>query len=154
MERASIELVEISVVWTGSTDEGSVRLVLDECVVVVVTVRREGGRRVEAGRAVLEGQAHLVQLRLDLVDRLRAEVADVQQVLLRAADELTHRVDSLALEAVVGPDGQLQVLDRKGEVGRQLLVHRRRADVDALSLDVQLAGQTEELDEGLAGRRD
>src|SRR3954451_6620258 len=66
----------------------SVRLVFDERVVVVVAVRREGGLRVEAGRAVLEGQTHLVQLRLDLVDRLGTEVADVEQVLLRARDEL------------------------------------------------------------------
>ena len=110
--------------------------------------------RVEAGRAVLEGQAHLDQLGLDLVDRLRTEVADVEQVLLRAADELTHGVDALALEAVVGADGQLQVLDREGEVGSQLLVDRRRADVDALGLDVELARQAEELDQGLAGRGD
>src|SRR4051794_23150846 len=154
MERASIELVEISVVWTGSTDEGSVRLVLDERVVVVVAVRREGGLRVEAGRAVLEGQTHLVQLRLDLVDRLGTEVADVEQVLLRARDELTHGVDALTLEAVVGADGQLQVLDRKGEVGGGLLVDRRRPDVDALGLDVELPSQAEELDQRLARGRD
>src|SRR3982751_6967905 len=67
----------------------SVRLVLDERVVLVIAVRREGGRRVEARRAVLERQTHLVQLRLDLVDRLGAEVADVEQVLIRTADELT-----------------------------------------------------------------
>src|SRR6188472_4770736 len=140
------------VVSTGSTDERSVGLVLDERVVVVVAVRREGGRRVEAGRAVLERETHLVQLRLDLVDRLGPEVADVEQVLLRAADELTHGVDALTLEAVVGPHGQLEVLDREGEVGSQLLVDRRRADVDALGLDVQLAGQAEQLDQGLAGQ--
>ena len=95
-----------------------------------------------------------MQLQLDLVDRLGAEVADVEQVLLRAGDELTHGVDALALEAVVGTDGQLQVLDREGEVGSELLVDRRRADVDALGVDVQLAGQTEELDQGLTGRGD
>src|SRR6478609_7965019 len=154
MERSPIERVEISAVSTGSTNGWSVALVLDERVVVVVAVRREGGLRVEAGRAVLEGQTHLVQLRLDLVDGLGAEVADVEQVLLRARDELTHGVDALALEAVVGTDGQLQVLDRECQVGSQLLVDRRRADVDALGLDVQLTGQTEQLDQGLAGRGD
>ena len=61
-------------------------------------------------------------------------------------------MDALALEAVVGPDGQLQVLDREGEVGSELLVDRRGADVDALGLDVELAGQAEELDQGLARR--
>src|SRR3954449_2810296 len=99
----------------GDERRGSVLLVLHEGVVVVVAVRRQGGRRVEAGRAVLEGQAHLDQLRLDLVDRLRAEVADVEQVLLRAGHELAHGVDALALEAVVRPDGQAQVLDRHGQ---------------------------------------
>src|SRR3954469_19458548 len=133
---------------------GSVGLVFDERVVLVIAVRRKGGRRVEARRAVLERQTHLVQLRLDLVDRLGAEVADVQQVLLRAADELTHGVDALALEAVVGPDGELQVLDRQGQVRGELLVDGRRADVDALGLDVELTGQAEELDQRLAGRRD
>jgi hypothetical protein len=54
------------------------------------------------------------ELGLDLVDRLRAEVADVEQVGLAAGDELAHGVDALALEAVVGPDGQVQVLDRQG----------------------------------------
>src|SRR4029453_468641 len=73
----------------------SVLLVLDERVVVVVAARRQGSLRVEAGRAVLEGQAHLDQLGLDLVDRLRTEVADVEQVLLRAADELTTGGDAL-----------------------------------------------------------
>src|SRR5665809_19345 len=69
-------------------------------------------------------------------------------------DELTHGVDALALEAVVGADGQLQVLDREGEVGSELLVDGRRADVDALGLDVELTGQTEQLDQRLAGRGD
>src|SRR5688572_18209675 len=131
----------------------SVLLVLDEGIVVVV-VRRQGGRWVEAGCTVLEGQPHLDQLGLDLVDRLCTEVADVEQVLLRARDQLTHGVDALALEAVVGPDRQVQVLDRKGEVLRQLLVDGRRADVDALGLDVELASQAEQIDQGLPGRGD
>src|SRR5829696_9322306 len=59
-----------------------------DAVVVVGPVRVHDVRRVEAGRAVLEGQAHLCQLHLDLVDRLRAEVADVEQVRLAARDEL------------------------------------------------------------------
>src|SRR4051795_11212621 len=78
----------------------SVLFVFDEAVVVVV-VRRQGSLRVEARGAVLERETHLVQLRLDLVDGLGAEVADVEQVLLRAGDQLTHGVDALALEAVV-----------------------------------------------------
>src|SRR3954469_5592573 len=132
---------------------GSVLFVFDKAVVVVV-VRRQGSLRVEARSAVLERETHLVQLRLDLVDGLGAEVADVEQVLLRARDQLTHGVDALTLEAVVRADGQLQVLDRKGEVRGQLLVYRRGPDVDALGLDVELAGQAEQLDQGLTRRGD
>jgi hypothetical protein len=98
-------------------------LVLDEGVVIVV-VRRQRRLGVEARRAVLQREAHLDELGLDLVDGLGAEVADVEQVLLRARDQLTHRVDALTLEAVVGADGQLQVLDRQREVRGELLVDR------------------------------
>src|SRR5688572_23988212 len=150
-------------VWPSTDDNAARRvpapprselLVLDERIVVIVAVGGEGGVRVEAGSAVLEGEAHLDELGLHLVDGLRAEVADVEQVLLRAADELTHGVDALTLEAVVAADGELQFLDRQGQVGGELLVDRRRADVDALGLDVELTGQAEELDQRLAGRGD
>src|SRR5690554_4562925 len=100
---------------------------------------------VELERAVLEGEAHAGQLLLDLGDRLGAEVADVEQVGLAAGDELTHRVDALALEAVVRPDGELELLDGQRQVGGQGGVGRRRADLDALGLDVELAGQAEQL---------
>src|SRR3954454_5812632 len=70
-------------------------------VVALVAVGADDGRRVEPGRAVLEGEAHRVQLALDLVDGLGAEVSDVHEVSLAARDELADRVDALALEAVV-----------------------------------------------------
>ena len=63
-------------------------------------------------------------------------------------------LNALALEAVVGTDREVEVLDRQREIGGQRGVGRRRADVDALGLDVQLAGQTEQLDERLAGAGD
>src|SRR5882757_7081072 len=135
--------------------QGLVLLGLHEAGVHVV-VRPEGVRRsrgVESGRAVLERQAHTRQLRLDLVDRLRTEVADVEQVRLGARDQLTHGVDALALEAVVGADGEFQLLDRERQIRGQGGVRRGRAHVDALGVDVQLAGQAEQLDQGLAGRR-
>src|SRR5690606_1909713 len=93
----------------------------------------------------------LDELLLDLGDRLRAEVADVEQVLLAASDELTHGVDALALEAVVGADRELQLLDGESEVGGERGVGRRGADLDALGLDVELAREPEELDEGATG---
>src|SRR5688572_32003812 len=88
-----------------------------------------------------------MQLELDIVDRLRAEVADVQQVLLTTRHQLRYRVNALALEAVVRPDSQVQVLNRQREVRGQLLVDRRRPDLDAFGLHVQLASQTEQLNE-------
>src|ERR1700760_4682938 len=44
--------------------------------------------RIKRGRAVLQRQTELVQLDLDLVYGLLAEVADVQQIGLRAGDGL------------------------------------------------------------------
>src|SRR5450830_710335 len=129
----------------------SVLLVLGEVTLVGVVVTGGGGR-VEVERAVLERQAELGKLLLDLGDRLRTEVADVEEVGLAARYELAHRVDPLALEAVVGPDRQLQVLDRQGEVRGERCVRRRRADLDALGLDIELTGQTEQLDERPTGR--
>ena len=60
-------------------------------------------------------------------------------------------MDTFALERVGGTGLQVQLVDHEGEVLLQGLVHRRGADLDALGLDVELAGQPEELDEGLAG---
>src|SRR5215207_227191 len=84
--------------------------------------------KVETGRGVLEGQAQFNELCLDLVDGLRTKVADVHQVSLGAGNEFTHGVDALTLEAVVGTDGEVQILDRKGHVGCQGSVGGRRAE--------------------------
>ena len=93
-----------------------------------------------------------MQLDLHLVDGLLPEVADVEQVGLGAANQLADGVDTLALEAVVGPDRQVQVLDRQAERGDVIGLGGRGADLDALGLDVQLTGQAEQLDQGLARR--
>src|ERR1044071_4595934 len=120
----------------------------------LVRVVRGRGRRVEPGRAVLQREAETDELHLDLVDRLRTEVADVQQVGLAARDELTHGVDALALEAVVRTHGEVEVLDRHRVGGDGVRLLRRRTDLDPLGVHVQLAGETEQLDQRLAGRRD
>ena len=108
--------------------------------------------RVEPGRGVLERQTHLRELELDLVDRLAAEVADVEEVRLAAADELADEVDAFALEAVVRADREVHLLDRQRQVGGELRVDRRGADVDALGLGVELVRQAEQADQSLAGR--
>src|SRR3712207_3746201 len=56
--------------------------------------------------------AVLEELRADLVHALHPEVADVHELLFGHRRELADGVNALALEAVVGPDGELEVLDR------------------------------------------
>ena len=61
-------------------------------------------------------------------------------------------MDALTLEAVVRAHREVEGLDRRRELLGDERVGGRRADVDALGVDVQLAGQAEELDQRLAGR--
>ena len=128
-------------------ERGSGQVLVAEGGVGVVVVREV------VDRGALEGQPQLGQLLLDLGDGLGAEVADVEQVRLAARDELADGVDALALEGVGGTGLQVQLVDHEGEVLLEGLVHGRGADLDALGLDIELAGQAEELDEGLARRR-
>jgi hypothetical protein len=64
-----------------------------------------------------------------------------------AAYEFAHGVDALAFEAVVGADGEFEFLDREREVGGAGAVRLGGADVDAFGVDVELAGEPEELDQ-------
>src|SRR5215210_522 len=54
----------------------------------------------------------LEELGADLIDALHPEVADVHELLLGHGGELAYGVNPLALEAVVGADRELEVLDR------------------------------------------
>src|SRR5690606_10146483 len=74
----------------------------------------------------------------------------VQQVLLGASDELADRVDTLALEAVVGADREVEVLDRQCQIRGQRSVRGRGTHVDAFGVDVELPRQPEQLHQGLA----
>src|ERR1700761_3185721 len=103
----------------GSGVTLSVLLGFDVALIFIAGERVNGTARVEPGRGVLQRQAHVHELLLDFLDRLGAEVADVEQVLLAAGDKLAHGVDALTLEAVVGPDRQGQGLDRQRPGPRQ-----------------------------------
>src|SRR3954470_11330418 len=75
----------------------------------------------------------------DLVDRLLAEVRDRGQLAFGLGDEVADGLDARALEAVVGPDAELELLDED-------VVHRaarRRAGaVDrAPAVGLELAGR-------------
>jgi hypothetical protein len=51
-------------------------------------------------------------------------------------------------------DGEVELLDRQREVGHELRVGRRRADLDALGGLVELTGQAEQLHQRVAGGRE
>src|SRR5918997_4534839 len=70
------------------------------------------------GSVVAEREPALGQRLDDLVDRLLAEVRDRGQLALGLGDEVAHRLDARALEAVVGPHAELELLDED-------VVHRR-----------------------------
>src|SRR3954467_6249307 len=69
---------------------------------------------------VAQVQAARVQRLDDLVDRLLAEVRDRVELALGLRDEVAHGLDAGALEAVVRPDAELELLDED-------VVHRRAA---------------------------
>src|SRR3954470_15371557 len=65
-----------------------------------------------AGILVLaQVQAPRVERLDDLVDRLLAEVRDRRELALGLRDEVADRLDARALEAVVGADAELELLD-------------------------------------------
>src|SRR4051812_21455489 len=97
-------------------------------------------------------QAELLELDLDLVDRLLAEVADVHELGLRLLHDVTDRVDALALQAVVGAHRQVQLLDRDLVIAREL-VGLGRTDRHALRLG-EVGEQVDQLEERAAGRRE
>ena len=62
-----------------------------------------------------QSQAQLGQGLLDLGQRLAAEILRLQQLVLGLQDELVDLFDAGGLQAVVGPDGQLQMLNGLGK---------------------------------------
>src|SRR3954451_6554671 len=65
-----------------------------------------------------QGQAPLVELLEDFLERLRPEVRDREKVVFRLGHELADGVDPGALEAVPRALGELELLDRQLEVRR------------------------------------
>src|SRR6266699_548292 len=73
--------------------------------------------------------APLGELLPDLLDRGRADVIHGQQLLLRAGGEFPDGVNPVAAQAVVRAEGEMQFLDRQGEIilGTDPGAGRRRA---------------------------
>src|ERR687894_938238 len=70
----------------------------------------------QAGRArglgLAQRQAARVERLPHLLDRLRPEVRDSRELRLGALEQLADGLDAGALEAVVGPDAELELLDQ------------------------------------------
>src|SRR6266542_5379529 len=111
-----------------------------------------GGLGMSAPLPLLQAEAQLGELLLHLFDRLLTEVADVEQILLGALDELADRGDPLPLEAVVRPHGEIEVLDGGQEVGTAAPLARLGAEAQAGPLG-EVGEELEQLDEGAAGGR-
>ncbi len=78
----------------------------------------------DLGLLLLQIEVHGNEFVLHFLDGLRTKVPDVQQVVLGELDQLTHRMDAGALQAVVRADGKVQVLDLLVELGVGLLTLR------------------------------
>src|SRR5207302_3607547 len=81
-----------------------------------------------ASSLLVEPESELLELALDLVDRLLAEVPDVHELGLAPLDQVAHRVDPLALQAVVRAHREVQLLDRDREIAGELRLVLGRAD--------------------------
>src|SRR6266849_4116410 len=77
-----------------------------------------------------QGEAHLHQYILDLVERLAAEVFGLQHFIFALLDELADGLDVGVLQAVVGAHGKLELLDGAVEMFEARIVGgvRRRFD--------------------------
>src|SRR3989454_11021248 len=104
--------------------------------------------------AVLAAQCQAVcgESLLDLFDRLLAKVRDRGQLVLGLHDQIADRLDADALQAVVGTDSQLELLDREilhpvseGRLGAAASVPRRCGL--AAALDPVEVGEDRELAE-------
>src|SRR5260370_20440312 len=101
---------------------------------------------------LLEAETQLGELLLDLLDGLLPEVADVEQVLLGSLDELADGGDALPLQAVVGANREVEVLDRGEQIGAPAAFSALGTQAQAGSLG-EVGEELEELDERTAGCR-
>src|SRR4051794_33913621 len=109
----------------------ALRLVFLERLIAVQVVEAVGLR-------LGDDEAAHAQSLLHLVERLLAEVTHPQQVVVLELEQLPHLDDVVALERVVGPHGQVELLDRhvehvrreRGDAGDGSLRDRGHADRD------------------------
>jgi hypothetical protein len=100
-----------------------------------------------------ERQAPLVQLLLDLVERLLAEVGDGQEVVLALAQQLAHGVHLGPLEAVAGTLGEVEVFDGGLQLGRRGHGGAGLPELEGGGLLAHLGDERHQLGERVTGRR-
>src|SRR5436305_12252362 len=112
--------------------------------------------RLRAPVVAAEPQPVLGQRLLDLFDRLLAEVRDRAELVLGLRDEVADRLDADALEAVVGADAELELLDREvlHPVGELDVDHRAAVELLRGAVEVQAleVGEERELADQDLGR--
>src|SRR3954462_6721664 len=104
-------------------------------------------------RSAAQRQAALVELLLDLVEALLAEVGDVQQIVLGLGQQFANRVDLGALQAVAGALREVQILDRQIEVGGRRGDGSDFSELEALRLVAEIGHQSDQRAQRRTGRR-
>src|SRR5438309_4365250 len=146
----------------GSSDPSSTEDAAARSVIADEAPRDVAGRAtyLDGGRALVAAQRQPVrrQRLLDLLDRLLAEVRNRRELVLGLHDEIADRLDADPLEAVVGANAELELLDR--EVlhpvrERHLRLHAVAADTLGQMLDaIDVREDRELLDQDLRCLRD
>src|ERR687886_165543 len=101
-----------------------------------------------------EPEVELLELGDDFVDRLLSEVADLEEVLFGLLNQVADRLHALALQAVVGANGEIELLDRLCQGPRLLLFGLLRSDYQAARPLANPGKELEQLDERRARRRE
>src|SRR5690606_36205095 len=79
-----------------------------------------GGDSVALGEGHAQSEAEVLELALDLTQRGATEGPDLEEVGLGLDDELGDGLDTRVLQAVGGPDGEVQVADGHGELADEV----------------------------------
>ena len=91
-----------------------------------------------------EAETTLVELLLDLVEALLAEVGDVEQIVLGLGEQLTDGVDLSPLEAVPRALRQIELLNGEIELGRRVRRHRGVAELKATGFGRHLGDEIDQ----------
>src|SRR3954463_5560380 len=103
-------------------------------------------------RSAAQRQAALVELLLDLVEALLAEVGDVEQIVFGLGQQFANRVDLGTLQAVARALREVQILDRQVEVGRRCCDRSDFSELQALRLVTEVGNEVDQRAQRCTGR--